>query len=140
MWGSKLIGNYAAGLKYGAAGLSGLAGRAGFSSGYAAGSFMRRHPQAMSMVAGGAYGAVSDDTSILGGAFMGGAAMRYGGSGLRRGLLGRRGIGVPNPGMGGAIRGFGKGVRNRAIMDARGARLMANQGFQKVGSTLKNWM
>ena len=87
-------------------------------------------------VAGGAYGAMSDDTSVLGGALggaaLGGVGSRYIGAGIRRGLLGRRGIGVAAPGMAGAVTGFGKGLYNMARADYRGARMMTNQGYSKI--------
>ena len=79
------------------------------------------------MVTGGAWGMMSDDTSVLGGAMMGAGigavGGRYGGAGLRRAALGRRGIGVGGErtitGMTGAAIGFGKGVRNAAMADYR---------------------
>ncbi len=91
--------------------------------------------------AGGLYGAMSDDTSVIGGALMGAAAGRYGASGLRRGLLGRRGIGgVASPGLGGFSQGFYRGVRNRARADAGGVRMMANRALNAMPTPgLKGW-
>ena len=89
--------------------------------------------------AGAGYGAMSNDTSMVGGALMGAGlgagAGRYGASGLRRARLGKRGIGVSGPGMGGAVSGFGRGVRNRLKMDYRGARLAANRGYGRIASS-----
>ena len=84
--------------------------------------------------AGGMYGGISDDTSVIGGMAMGGAIGRYGGAALRRGKIGRRGIGVGTPGMGGAMYGGGMGIRNQAIMDARSIRRLASNAGQSVAS------
>ena len=85
---------------------------------------------------GGVYGAMSDDTSVMGGAMggalMGAGAARYGGAGLRRAALGRRGIGVSAPGVRGAVMGFGKGVYNAARMDYRGTVMAANKGYGRI--------
>ncbi len=85
---------------------------------------------------GGAYGAMSDDTSVLGGAMggalMGAGAARYGGAGLRRARLGQRGIGVSAPGMRGAMMGFGKGAYNMMRQDYRGAVMQANKGYGRI--------
>lgn len=93
--------------------------------------------------AGAGYGALSNDTSMIGGALMGAgmgaAGGRYGASGLRRARLGKRGIGVSGLGTRGAAQGFARGVRNKAMMDFRGARLAGNQAISRVGSTIKGW-
>jgi hypothetical protein len=95
-------------------------------------------------IAGSMYGGMSDTTSIVGGAAMGagiGAGIaRYGASGIRRASLGQRGIGVSRPGPTGAAMGFMMGVRNRAMMDVRGARMTTNQGMNKIRSSLKGWL
>jgi hypothetical protein len=89
--------------------------------------------------AGAAYGAMSDNTSVLGGAAMGAVAGRYTGAGLRRAALGYRGIGVASPGLRGALSGFGKGVTNTLRMDYRGARMLSNRGIGKMRGIYANW-
>ena len=81
---------------------------------------------------GGAYGMMSGDTSVLGGAMMGAGAARYGGAGFRRGMLGWRGIGVSDVRTIGFGQGFYRGVANMARADARGARMAANRGYGKI--------
>ena len=135
MWGqaAKNIGQLAkyAGRK-GAAGLIGAA--IGTRGTTAAGAFYGG-------LAGGMYGAASNDTSILGGmamgAGMGAGAGRYGRAGLRRGKLGKRGIGTSVPGMRGAAQGFGRGVRTQAQMDYRGSMIIANKAKNRLRSSLK---
>ncbi|RKZ06472.1 hypothetical protein DRQ25_13840 [Candidatus Fermentibacteria bacterium] len=83
---------------------------------------------------GAAWGAVSSDTSVIGGALMGAAGARYLGAGFKRaGLGGLRG------GIGSYGRAFGRGVVNRARLDFRGARTLASQGKNRIQSTLKGW-
>ena len=81
---------------------------------------------------GAGYGAMSDDTSVLGGALMGAGITRYGGAGIRRARLGMRGIGTANPRTLGMFGGFGKGAWNKLRMDYRVARLQANRGLGKI--------
>ena len=89
--------------------------------------------------AGGLYGAMSKDTSVLGGAIMGAGLGRYGASGFRRGMLGYRGIGVSGAGgLSGAFRGFGRGVRNAFSRDFRGASMLANRGYSRIWSGMKS--
>jgi hypothetical protein len=93
---------------------------------------------AMGTIAGGAYGAMSDDTSILGGALMGGAGARYLGAGFKRASMVGGGMGF-----GGHARAygraFGRGVVNRARLDYRAGRILANRGLNRVGSSMKGW-
>lgn len=99
-------------------------------------------PTGIGAIAGGAWGMVSDDTSVLGGALMGGLGGRYGYSAMRRGLLGRRGIGVGRGDTYTGAFGFGvgaaKGLVNRTRMDFRGASLMANGIGKTIRSSLKD--
>jgi len=88
---------------------------------------------AIGAVAGGLYGAMSDDTSVLGGALMGAGAARYLGAGFR--LAGR----AKWAGTFGYGRVFGRGMINRAGLDWRGIKMMSNRGMNKIGSTLKGW-
>ena len=81
---------------------------------------------------GGTYGAMSDNTSIIGGAMMGAGLARYGGAAVRRGMLGYRGIGVSTPGIRGAIMGANRGIRNRGMQDYRRSRVLANRGYSKI--------
>lgn len=80
---------------------------------------------------GGAYGAVSDDTSVLGGMAMGAAAGRYGGAGFNRIATGRA------YGFGTSAKRFGMAMAARARLDARGARMAANQGYGKFRSMFR---
>lgn len=106
---------------------------AGRAAGSAYNAFMRASPTTKGAVLGAAWGAVSDDTSVLGGAVMGAGMGRYGASGMRRAALGYRGIGVPGArGAMSAARGFGRGVWNRMRMDYRGARMATNDGLGKI--------
>jgi hypothetical protein len=136
-------------------------GRTGYTGGRAMGQSARafaRTPTGMGMIGGagvgGMYGAVSDDTSIIGG-MMGGAALgalggRYGAAGSRRAGLGYRGIGVGGDktvtGIRGAMAGFGRGIRTKGRMDianlqrgAKGISMTANRGLGRIRSSLKNW-
>ena len=89
---------------------------------------------------GGAYGAFSDNRSVLGGAIMGaglGAGIaRYGGAGLRRGILASRGIGV-SAGQVGTYGSLGRaaalGMRNTAKRDWMKASLLARNAGSKIG-------
>lgn len=80
---------------------------------------------------GGAYGAMSGDTSVLGGAMMGAGVARYGGAGMK--MARNAGAGM---GFGGHAIAYGKafagGVANRARLDARGARMAANRGYGRI--------
>lgn len=118
MWGSKLLGNYAAG----AAGKFGPAASA--AGGYAMGA-----GRALGMTGGGAvggaaiggmYGMMSDDTSVLGGALMGAglgaAGMRYG----PRGVNAFRGAGRGGAGIGGGLMAAGRGMYRGARADVMG--------------------
>jgi hypothetical protein len=91
---------------------------------------------------GGLYGAMSDDTSVLGGmmsgALMGGAGARYGGAGALAGAHTGRGIGF-KASMGTYAKAFGGGVANMAKRDAMRLRVMgtsavikANRGYGKI--------
>jgi len=95
MWGTMLKSSYAFGKRRVATQGAGFWSRAANVAGFAAGDPAVR---TMGMGAGigatlgGAYGIVADDTSMIGGAFggavlgaMGGAGVRYGGMGLRKG-------------------------------------------------------
>src|SRR3990167_508001 len=91
-------------------------------------------------LAGGAYGAYSDNTSVLGGAMMGtgmGAGLaRYGGAALRRGLLASRGIGVPAAQVGtyGSLgRAAALGMRNAAKSDFMKASIYARRAGSMIG-------
>jgi hypothetical protein len=95
---------------------------------------------ALGAAAGGMYGAISDDTSVLGGALFGLGAGRYGGAGLRLANRGgaRLGLGAHS-----ALAGkrFGLGAYGQMRRDYRsmGAFLGGNKSIQRVGSTLKGW-
>jgi hypothetical protein len=127
------------GFKYGAAGLgrvarTGAAGRA-FGGGYAAGAFMRT-PTGVGMAAGAGWGMLSDDTSVLGGAMMGGALGRYGarplmGAARRAGGWGGL-LGAARGDFMGAARGVGRTMRAQGRMDWRGGRVLANRGYNKI--------
>jgi len=82
---------------------------------------------------GGAYGAISDDTSILGGAAMGavgGLGVRWGKAGLRA-ARGRGSASYGSAFLGGASRRF--------MRDMKGPSMLANKGINRVGSSLKGW-
>ena len=89
--------------------------------------------------AGGLYGAMSEDTSILGGAMMGAglgaAGVRYGMPAAKvfRNMRGA-GFGIRSAGRGAAS--FAAGLAKR---DARGVALAANRGYGRVRSSLKGW-
>jgi len=87
---------------------------------------------------GAGWGMASGDTSVIGGALMGAGGARYLGAGFKRAALSGRGMGF-----GGSLRAygsaFGRGVVNRARLDFRGTRVMANKSINKVQSTLKGW-
>lgn len=85
---------------------------------------------------GGAYGGMSSDTSVLGGALMGAGAARYGGAGMKMASNAGAGMGFASSvkAYGGA---FARGVAGRARLDARGARMMANQGYGKFRSMFR---
>lgn len=106
---------------------------------------------------GGAYGAMSDNTSVLGGAIkgslLGAVGARYGGAALRRTGFASRGIGVAANAVG-TYGSLGKaaamGIRNQAMMDyrilsrvakssAHGVVQSANRGYSSISSTLKGW-
>ena len=122
-------------------------GMTGYGS--VAASMFSRNPTAYGAAAGaaagGLYGAMSDNTSVIGGmmmgAGMGAVGGRYGTSAIRRGRLGARGIGVGGTstvtGARGFLAGAGRGIANRARMDYRGARLSANSAFNGIKSSLK---
>lgn len=75
--------------------------------------------------AGGLYGALSDNTSVLGGATMGAGLGAVGG---RYGITGWRGaMAGGQPGLWNATKRFGSAVASQARSDYRGARLMANK-------------
>jgi hypothetical protein len=112
----------------GAAGMGAIFARdalTGLKSGYSAAARRTIYGGA----AGAAYGAVSNDTSIIGGAMMGAGAARYGGAAIRRGRLGARGIGVANRGIGGAITGALKGAWNMTRGDTR---LVSNHAINAI--------
>lgn len=90
--------------------------------------------------AGGLYGAMADDTSVIGGALIGagaGLAGRYGRAGIRhtRKYLGGQGATTYS----GAARGFGGAVSRRFMRDVEGVSMRANRAINSVGSTLKGW-
>ena len=81
---------------------------------------------------GGAYGAMSSDTSVLGGALMGAGVSRYGGAGLKMANRGGGGLGFrAHAKM--ATMGFGRGVYGQARRDYRGAALLSNN----IGNRIK---
>lgn len=84
---------------------------------------------------GGLYGAMSSNTSVLGGiamgAGLGAGGARYGGAGLKRANMVGAGMGVKAHGMA-AASAFGKGAFNRLRLDYRGASMMANKGYNKI--------
>lgn len=196
MWGSKLLGNYAkqamnagqfnramaaSGIRHGIEGIRG-ASAATFNKLGVTGTSM-----ALGGIAGGAYGAFSDDGSMIGGALggatlgaMGGLGFRYGSIaatnfGLRRAMGGTVGesfsaaatglwgkaspdtLGIPGI-MRQDIRSMVEGAEriglkaNQAfgsinttsvpepiLHHAGGALMAANQGINKISSTLKGW-
>ena len=83
-------------------------------------------------VAGGLYGAMSDNTSVLGGALvgagLGAGAARYGGAGLKMASNAGRGMGFKASASDWGQR-FGRGVVGRARLDFRGATQLANHGL-----------
>jgi len=94
-------------------------------------------------LAGGAYGAFANDTSMLGGA-LGGAALFAGGYGA--GVLGRRGYGVYR-----GLTGMGQGRRTAAnlafqAMAGDSATLIGNTGrraygrIQALGARGRGWI
>jgi hypothetical protein len=93
---------------------------------------------AVGAVAGAGYGAISDDTSVLGGALMGAGAGRYLGAGVLSAMHSGRGLGF-----GASVRAygqaFGRGVSNMARRDWRRLRVASNSGVNRVRSTLKGW-
>jgi hypothetical protein len=104
--------------------LSGIAGMAGAAS-------LLRNRTVIGALAGAGWGAMSNDTSVLGGALMGAAGARYLGAGIKR-------MGIAR-GFGASARAFGRGAMNRARLDWRGVRMMSNRGMSRIGSTLKGW-
>jgi len=79
---------------------------------------------------GGVYGAMSDNTSILGGAMKGAS---IGAVGARYGAYGISGaLGAKAAGRGARIRGFGHGIANQIHNDYKGARMMANKAYTKI--------
>lgn len=95
-------------------------------------------------LAGAAYGAVSTNTSVLGGMMMGGGIGAIGGRYGRAGLM--RASALSGKGMGFgthaafAASEFGRGVRAQALMDIRGARMMANRAWNRIpGLPLGIW-
>jgi hypothetical protein len=89
---------------------------------------------------GGLYGAFANDTSVIGGAMMGagiGLAGRYGRAGLRSANRALGPKGSPTYDLGSAFMG---GIGRRFMRDVRGPSMLANQGFNKIRSTLKGWL
>ena len=91
---------------------------------------------------GATHGAVSDDTSVLGGAMMGGvlgaggmAGLRYGRAGLYAGLTGQKGNRWA------ATRGAMSNRMGRDVRDFHnmGTTLNSNLGFRRITSTVKGW-
>jgi hypothetical protein len=84
-------------------------------------------------MAGGAYGAFSDDTSVTGGAIGGGllgaGGARYGGAGALAGSVAGRGMGIGRHGLAYG-QAFGAGVANMAKRDLMRARV----GFASLRS------
>ncbi len=109
------------------------AGRTGLAQ-MAANPALRR--TAIGAAMGGAYGVVSDDTSILGGAMTGAVMGRYAGAGVAAARGAGRGMGF-RASMGDYAKRFGMGVAARARLDARGARMSANQGYGKFRSMFR---
>lgn len=96
---------------------------------------------------GGAYGTMSSDSSILGGAIrgsvLGAGFTRYGGAGFRRAKLGYKGIGTREAkgelGLNGWLgwsSGFAKGVYNKGRQDTRNLKNWA--GSLLTGNQPKN--
>jgi hypothetical protein len=111
------------------------AGRQGLAQ-MAANPALRR--TAIGAAMGGAYGGMSGDTSVLGGALMGAGLARYGGAGMLAASRSGRGLGFM-----GSVKAygtaFGGGVANLARRDAmrvrmagRSARMAANRGYGKI--------
>jgi len=95
---------------------------------------------------GGLYGAMSDNTSVLGGALtgagVGAIGARYLGAGFRTAAGAGRGMGL-RASAGDYGKRFGMGVAARARLDYRGARLAANQAvngftgmFRGIGGSM----
>lgn len=83
---------------------------------------------------GAAYGAVSDNTSVLGGALMGAAGGRYLGAGLKRAAMSGSGLGFRGS-LGAYARSFGTGM----LRVMRRDKLWANRGINRISSSLKGW-
>ncbi len=119
MWGSSLIGNYAAAGHALAGSAMGGIGRAAMYGG----------------MAGGAYGALSSNTSVLGGALMGAGlgagGMRYGGG--ARSMYGTaRKAGMDQLAAGTYAAGFGG--RMMASDVSRGASLVSNYAVNRFSA------
>lgn len=82
-------------------------------------------------LAGGMYGAMSDNTSVLGGAAMGAGLARYGGSAIRGAMKGHAGSFLP---------GMRPGVATTMRMAARGAFRQAKadglRSYRTIGRTM----
>lgn len=100
-------------------------------------SRLLRNRTAMGAIAGGMYGAFSDNTSMVGGALMGAAAGRYLGAGFLSGAYSGRGLGF-NASLRAYGKAFGRGVSNMARRDFR--QVMSNRGMNRIRSSLKGWM
>ncbi len=77
---------------------------------------------AIGAAAGGLYGGMSDDTSVLGGAVMGGVLGRYGGAGLSRAIRPHVGAGL----------GFNGHMRAAASMFAQGLRVQGSRDMNSI--------
>lgn len=100
--------------------------------GYAASTRRSVYGAMAGAAAGGAYGAASDDTSVLGGALagagLGGLGARYLGAGVRRAGTAGRGMGLMASGRDYASK-FGRGVWGQMRRDFSGVTLAANKGI-----------
>ncbi len=98
--------------------------------GVGASAFARTGGIGIGAAAGALYGAISDDTSVLGGAMMGagiGAGMRYG----------AKGISVMNrTASGGLGAGFTRGFTGMARRDFRSALAVGKMSAVSIGNTL----
>jgi hypothetical protein len=98
---------------------------------YMAGAARYAGRTGMGAAAGAAYGMMSDDTSVLGGAIMGAAGARYLGAGFKRAALAGRGMGLGAHALAYG-KAFGTGMINRARLDYRGAMMGANRGLNRI--------
>ena len=92
---------------------------------------------AVGAAVGGLYGAMSDNTSVLGGALMGAAAGRYLGAGFLSAAHSGKGLGF-NASLRAYGSAFKRGFSNMARRDFR--RVMSNRGMNRISSTLKGWI